>query len=61
MFGVKLVVEVEDAKRVGLRGVKVVFGTFEGSKLFDMEVFREAFDREAGKIVGHSMWLWGAS
>ena len=26
-----------------------------GSELFDRKVFRELFDREAGKIVRHSM------
>jgi len=46
---------VEDAKGTGLSGVKVVLGVFEGSELFDRKVFREAFNREAGKIVGHSM------
>ncbi len=55
MLGVKLVLEMEDTVRMGFRGIKVVLGTFEGSELFDRKVFREAFDREAGKIVGHSI------
>ncbi len=59
MFGdvrrTELIPEPEDAVRTRLRGIKVVLGTFEGSELFDGEVLREAFDREAGKIVGHSM------
>ncbi len=55
VLGVEFVPETEDTVRMGLRGVKVVLGTFEGGELFDRKVFREAFDREAGKIVGHSM------
>ena len=55
VFGTELVAEVEDAKRAGLSGVKVIFGAFEGSELFSREVFRKAFDREAGKIVRHSI------
>ena len=51
----KLVAEAEDAKGVGFGGVKVVFGAFEGSELFNRKVFREVFDSEAGKIIGHSM------
>ena len=51
----ELVSETEDAIRVGFRGIKVVLGAFEGSKLFDREVFGELFDREAGKIGRHSM------
>ncbi len=51
----KLVAEAEDAKGVGFGGVKVVFGAFEGSELFDRKVLREAFDSEVGKIVGHLM------
>ena len=53
--GAKLVSEVEDAVRTRFRGIKVVLGTFERGKLFDREVFRELFDREAGKIVRHSI------
>ena len=55
VFGAELIAETEDAVRTGFRGVKVVLGTFEGSELFDRKVFRELFDREAGKIVRHSM------
>ena len=46
---------------MGFGGVKVVLGTFEWGKLFNGEVAWKAFDREAGKIVGHSIQLWGAS
>jgi len=53
--GAELILETEDAIRAGFRGVEVVLGTFEGSELFDRKVFRELFDREAGKIVRHSM------
>ena len=55
VLGAELVTEVEDAVRTGFRGVEIVLGTFEGSELFDRKVFRELFDREAGKIVRHSM------
>ncbi len=55
MVGAELVSEAEDAMRAGLGGVEVVLGAFEGSKFFKGEVFWEAFDREAGKIVGHSI------
>ena len=55
VFGAELIAETEDAVRTGFRGVKVVLGTFEGSELFDRKVLRELFDREAGKIVRHSM------
>ncbi len=58
VLGVELVSEPEDAVRMGFRGIKVVLGVFEGSELFDRKVFREAFDREAGKIVGHSIQFW---
>ncbi len=51
----KLVPETEDTVRAGFGGIKVVLGTFEGSELFDRKVFRELFDREAGKIVRHSI------
>ncbi len=40
---------------MGFRGVEVIVGTFKWGKVFDGEVFWELFDREAGKIVGHSM------
>ena len=59
MIGAELVTEAEDAMRAGFGGVEVVFGAFEGSEVFDREVFWKAFDREVGKIIGHSMWLWG--
>ncbi len=55
MVGAKFVAEAEDAMGVGFGGVEVVFGTFEGSKVFSGEIFWKAFDREAGKIVGHSI------
>ena len=55
VFGVELVPESEDTVRAGFRGVKVILGTFEGSELLDRKVLREAFDREAGKIIGHLM------
>jgi len=55
VFRAELIAEMEDAKGTGLRGVKVVFRVFEGSELFDRKVFREVFDSEAGKIIGHSM------
>ena len=42
----------------GFRGVEVVVGAFEGSEVFDWEVFWKLFDREAGKIVGHLMEFW---
>ncbi len=58
VLGVELVSEPEDTVRMGFRGVKVVLGMFEGSELFNRKVFREVFDREAGKIVGHSMCFW---
>ena len=57
VFGVELVSETKDAVRTRFRGVEIVLGTFEGSELFDRKVFRELFDREAGKIVRHSMRL----
>ena len=55
MVGSKFVAETEDTVRAGFGGVEVVFGAFEGSKFFEGEVFWEALDREAGKIVGHSI------
>ncbi len=51
----ELVSEVEDTIRAGFRGVEIVLRTFEGSELFDRKVLRELFDREAGKIVRHSI------
>src|SRR6266404_6812876 len=55
VFGTELISETEDAVRMRFRGVEIVLGAFEGSELFDRKVFRELFDREAGKIVRHSM------
>jgi len=55
MFGVELILETEDTVSTGFGGIEVVLGTFEGSELFDREVFGEAFNGKAGKIVGHSM------
>ncbi len=55
VFRAELVPETEDAVRTGFRGVEIVLGTFEGSELFDGKVFRELFDREAGKIIRHSI------
>ena len=55
----EFVAEVEDAVGAGFGGVKVVLGAFERSEIFDREVFWKAFDREAGKIVGHSIESWG--
>ena len=55
MVGSKFVSEAEDAVRAGFGGVEVVFRTFERSEFFKGEVFWEAFDGEAGKIVGHSI------
>jgi len=54
-------VEVEDAVGAGFGGVKVVFGMFEWGKFFDGMVFRKVGNREVGKIIGHSIQLWGAS
>ncbi len=55
----ELVAEVEDAVRMRFGGVEVVFGEFEGGKLFDGEVFWELFDREARKAVRHSIETLG--
>ena len=43
MVGSELVLEAEDAMRAGFGGIKVVFGVFEGSEVFDREVFWKAF------------------
>ena len=59
MIGSEFVSEAEDAVRAGFRGVEVVFGTFEGSEVFEGEVFGKVFDRKAGKIVGHLIESWG--
>ena len=55
VLGAELVTKAKDAKGAGLSGVKVVFGAFERGEFFNRKVFREAFDRKAGKIVGHLM------
>ena len=55
MVSPKLVAEAEDTVRAGFGGVEVVFGAFEGSEVFDWEVFWKLFDGETGKIVGHSI------
>ena len=57
VLGAELIPEAEDAVSVRFGGVKVVLRAFEGSELFDRKVFRELFDREAGKIVRHSMYF----
>ncbi len=59
VFRTEFVAEVEDAVGAGFGGVEVVLGAFEGSKFFKGEIFWEAFDRKAGKIVGHSIESWG--
>ncbi len=55
----ELVAEAEDAVQAGFRGVEVVLGKFEWGKFFKGEVLWEMFDREAGKVVGHSIENWG--
>ncbi len=59
MVGPEFVAEAEDAVGARFGGVEVVFGAFEGSEVLDGEVFWKAFDRKAGRIVGHSMESWG--
>ncbi len=59
MVGPEFVSEVEDAVGAGFGGVEVVLGMFEGSEVFNREVFGKAFDRKVGKIVGHSIESWG--
>jgi len=59
VVGPELIAEVEDAVGAGFGGVEVVLGAFEGSEALDREVLWKAFDREARKIVGHSMGSWG--
>jgi len=56
----ELVSEPENAVRTRFRGIKVILGTLERGELFDREVFRELFDREAGKIVRHSILFLSA-
>ncbi len=55
VFGVELVMKMEDAVGAGFGGVEVILGTFEWGEFFKGEVFWKSSDREAGKIVGHSM------
>ncbi len=55
MVGSEFVSEAEDAMGAGFRGIEVVVRTLKGGEVFDGKVFGELFDREAGKIVGHSM------
>ncbi len=57
----ELVAEAEDTVGAGLGGVEVILGAFEGSKVFDWEVFWKLSDGETGKIVGHSIERWGAA
>ncbi len=59
MVGPEFVSEAEDAVGTGFGGVEVVFGAFEGSEVLGREVFGKAFDRKAGKIVGHLIESWG--
>ena len=59
MFGSELVAKMEDAVGARFGGVEVVLGAFEGGEFLDREVFWKAFDREARKIVGHSIESWG--
>ena len=59
MVGAELVAEAEDTVGAGFGGVEVVFGALEGSEVFSREIFWKAFDREAGKIVGHLIERWG--
>ncbi len=60
MVGAELVAEAEDAVGAGFRGVEVVLRAFEGCEVFDREVAWEAFDWEAGKIVGHLIEILGS-
>jgi len=55
VVGAELVAEAEDAVGTRFGGVEVIFGAFEGSELLNGEVFWKAFDRKAGKIIGHSI------
>jgi len=59
VVGTEFVAEAEDAMGAGFGGVEVILRAFEGCEVFDREVFWEAFDWEAGKIVGHSIESWG--
>ncbi len=55
----KFVAEVEDTVGARFGGVEVVLRAFEDGEVLDREVFWEAFDRKAGRIVGHSIESWG--
>ncbi len=55
MVSSEFVSEAKDAVGARFGGVEVIVETFEGSKVFNGEVFGKVFDREAGKIVGHSI------
>ena len=55
MVGAELVAEVEDTMGARFGGVEVILGAFERGEIFSREIFWKAFDREVGKIVGHSM------
>ncbi len=55
----EFVAEAEDAVGAGFGGVEVVLGAFEGSEVFDGEVFWKAFDGKAGEVIGHSIEGWG--
>ncbi len=59
MCGADLVAKAEDTERSWFQGVKVKFCWFKWGEVFDGEVFWEVFDREAGRIVGHSMGSLG--
>ncbi len=59
MVSPEFVPEVEDTVGSRFGGVEVIFGALEGSEIFSGEIFWKAFDRKAGKIVGHSIESWG--
>ncbi len=59
MVSSKFIPEAEDAMRSGFRGVEIVVGPFEWCEVFNGEIFWKLFNREAGKIVGHSIESWG--
>ncbi len=55
VLGAELIAEAEDAVRVRFGWVKIILRFLECGEFFDRKVFRETFDGEVGKIVGHSM------
>ncbi len=61
MLQAELIPKVEDTVGVGFGGIEVVLGAFKWSEVFNREVFWEAFDREVGKIIGHSMGVWSST